>query len=68
MLSFCGGNYRVSRHDAIMPITHSFHPLPDQKEFSYCQRYFGMSSTTLELRTHFSSCGSQYPGVTSGGF
>ena len=25
-----GGNYRVSRYDAIIPITHSFHPLPDR--------------------------------------
>ena len=28
-----GGNYRVSRHDAIMPITHSFHPLPDRDRY-----------------------------------
>ena len=25
-----GGNCRVSRYDAIVPITHSFHPLPDR--------------------------------------
>jgi hypothetical protein len=25
-----GGNCRVSRYDAIIPITHSFHPLPDR--------------------------------------
>ena len=25
-----GGNYRVSRYDAIIPITHSFHPLPNR--------------------------------------
>jgi len=25
-----GGNYRASRYDAIVPITHSFHPLPDR--------------------------------------
>ncbi len=28
-----GGNYRVSRYDAIIPITHSFHPLPDRDRY-----------------------------------
>ena len=38
MLSFCGGNYSVSEMHLI---TYTFHPLPDQKELSCCQRWLG---------------------------
>ena len=41
VLPLCGGNLDLAhrwRHDTI---TRSFHPLPDQRGFSYCQRQFG---------------------------
>jgi hypothetical protein len=67
MLSIRRGNYRASRIKRYLNPSHAPSTHSPRIKLSYCQRYFGMSSTTLELRTHFSSCGSQYPDVTPAG-
>ena len=51
MLSFCGGNYSTERYDAIIPLIYTLHPLPDQKEFSQCQRPLGSKTTTRSCHT-----------------